>query len=202
LATLSAALLIAGPLWAQQESVHLDYDVSAGCPDRDAFIAEVVARTSKARFVDDSHDVRNFKATIRTDAERTIGSLVSNSGQAGSERRVSGKTCTEVVSALALITALAIDPGASTQPSPPKPPEKAPTGSTETAPATSARSIVIAKPVTPPADAEPSATSTGALLWALIGEAAYGFTAEGAPLPMLGGSIHEEVAPFFREHRG
>src|SRR5262249_29170838 len=115
-AVLFAFLSVAAPLRAQVESVHLDYDASSGCPDRSAFVAEVTARTTRARFVDETPDVRSFKVAVRNQAERAVGSLVSNTAETGAERKVSGKTCAEVVSALALITALAIDPSASTRP--------------------------------------------------------------------------------------
>jgi hypothetical protein len=200
-ALLIAALLIAAPIWAQKESVHLDYEPAAGCPDRAAFIAEVTARTTRARFVDETRDVRTFHATIRTEGDRIVGSIVSNSGQTGSERRVSGRTCGEVVSALALITALAIDPSASTQPSPPAQPADQSTPQEQPA---AAPAIAPAMPRTGPmstADDRNAAVSSWGLSWALLGEAAYGFTA-GAPLPTFGGSVHAEAGPFARERRG
>jgi hypothetical protein len=198
-ALLAAALLVAAPLRAQEESVHLDYDASEGCPDRAAFIAEITARTSRARFVDAAADVRSFRATIRNQADRAVGSLVSNTGQNGAERRVSGKTCSEVVSALALITALAIDPSASTRLAPTPERSVASTGKPAAATSTVASSNVA--PAAPERGSTPPTASSWGIAWALGGEALYGFTS-GASLTMVGGSLQIEVGPWAREHTG
>jgi len=199
-----AALLLAAPLSAQEESVHLDYDASTGCPDRTAFMAEITARTTRARFVDEGNNVRTFKATIRLQGERIVGSLISNTGQAGAERRVSGKTCAEVASALGLITALAIDPSASTRPSAttasetPAATQKAnAAASTDTRAKASIASVSVSEKNT-----NPSTGSSWGLSWHGQGEASYGLTPEGANLAMLGGAIDAEVGPFAREQRG
>jgi hypothetical protein len=204
-ALLVAALLIAGPLSAQEESVHLDYAASAGCPDRAAFVAEITARTTRARFVDEARDVRTFTATIRTQGGRTLGSLISNSGQMGAERRVTGKTCSEVVSALALITALAIDPSASTSQSSPAPPDSS-TSPKLKVDATAATNV-DAKSTTESVSATekghgPSTTSSWGLSVGAEGEGSYGLTSERANLTMLGGSVHVEMGPFVQERRG
>jgi len=184
--------------------VHLDYEASAGCPDRAAFIAEIAARTTRARFVDEGDNVRIFKASIRSQGERIVGSLISNTGQAGAERRVSGKTCSEVVSALGLITALAIDPSASTRPSPSSSPEAAASSNQSAQAAVAANSIPepAASPVSGIVKNEIQTSSTWGVSWGVQGEASYGATLEGADLTMLGGSLHVESGPFAGERRG
>ncbi len=201
---LMAALLLAPPLSAQEESVHLDYDVSIGCPDRAAFIAEITARTTRARFVDEGANVRTFKATIRVQGERIVGSLMSNTGEAGAERRISGRTCAEVASALGLITALAIDPSASTRASSAASPEtpdltQKATAAAATDTGTKASSASVS--VDEKNAIQPPRSSWG-LSWHGQGEASYGLTEEGANLAMLGGAIDIEVGPFARERKG
>jgi hypothetical protein len=198
-ALLFAALYVAAPVHAQEESVHLDYDAATACPNRSAFIAEVTARTARARFVDEGAGVRGFRVTIRTEGDRSTGALVSDSGQAGAERRVSGKTCTEVVSALALITALAIDPTASTRSSvsPPAEPMPAPPP-----PAPPIAAPTVAPTVAPPPKREPSPSSSWELSGILSGEGSYGFTSEGSALVLAGGSLEAEAGPFARERKG
>jgi hypothetical protein len=197
---LAAALLIVAPLRAQEESVHLEYDASSGCPDRSAFIAEVTARTSRARFVDETHDVRTFQATIRTQGERTVGSLLSNSGQSGAERKVSGKTCAEVVSALALITALAIDPSASTRPAVAQPSTEAPKAKADEAPSTIAANP--APPVAPRDTSKAKKSSSWGFGVGAGAEGSYGLSTDGAALVMFGGSVLAEAGPALEEEWG
>jgi hypothetical protein len=95
---------------AEEESIHLDFQVPAGCPGRDEFIAHVRARTERVRFVDgDATRVSDLHIQARFEGDRAIGRLRIGESQ-DAERLVSGKSCPDVMSALALIAAVAIDP--------------------------------------------------------------------------------------------
>src|SRR3954452_323773 len=120
---LSAAFLLAGiraaRAEAEEELIHLEYTAIDACPGRSAFVEEVQARTARARFVDSSSGVRIFVVAVEPEGEGAKGRLTSRRGDVvGAPRQVTGKTCADVVSALALIAALAIDPQASTSPRP------------------------------------------------------------------------------------
>ncbi len=95
---------------APTEPVELQYDVPANCPSRARFSEEVAALTPKAEFVDARPGIRRFAVAIAVRRGQVSGKLGIEAGGEHSEREVSGKTCKEVVSALALATAIAVDP--------------------------------------------------------------------------------------------
>jgi hypothetical protein len=148
---------------ATDDAAFVEYDASDGCPSQAEFIEQVRARTPRARFVSESKGARIFSVSVSARAHDAAGRLSTRrSGEKGAPREVVGKTCAEVVSALALVAALAIDPHASTAPavstSPsvapaPAVPEAPPAPSTpaDTAPAPTAE-----KPLSPPPAAEGS----------------------------------------------
>lgn len=110
------------------EPIRVDVRAPAGCTDTDAFVAEVTARTAKARLAGAGEAARSFTVTITTRGKRAQGTLVIDDPRgAGGARTVEGDSCGEVASALSLVTALAIDPRASTAARPPpRPPPPAP----------------------------------------------------------------------------
>ena len=87
---------------AQEESVSLDYEADPGCPDRTAFVDQVRARTLRSRFVEVAAGVRHFVVRVSEEEGHAVGRLGLGAGREGSERQVTGKTCADVVSALAL----------------------------------------------------------------------------------------------------
>ena len=110
-----AVLLVTGNAWA--ESVYLDYSATPGCPSRDEFERQVQERTALVQFVHEPHSGRFFKVYAGVESTLAVGRLTSGRGnEAGSAREVSSQSCEHVVAALALITALAIDPNASVAP--------------------------------------------------------------------------------------
>lgn len=115
-AVLAAILVLsARSAFARKEGVSLDYLAPGQCPDRARFEREVVARTSKAKFSPDGG--RSFRIRLHKQASEWSGTLSIREGSAQpTERTMRGAACNEVVSALALVAALAIDPEASTAP--------------------------------------------------------------------------------------
>ena len=99
------------------EPIVLRYEAEAGCPDAAEFGGEVRGRASRARLADPGERARTFTVRI-TRAGRTFRGPLEVRETAGdsSARDVSGASCAEVASALALVTALAIDPQAATAP--------------------------------------------------------------------------------------
>lgn len=115
-----AALLLSVAAAAAQdavEPVHIEFHAPSGCPGEAAFLAEVHARTSKVRGAAAGERARTFTITVTRRASGILGQLkIEDPPAPPALREVSGEECGEIVSALALITALAVDPHASTAP--------------------------------------------------------------------------------------
>jgi hypothetical protein len=108
-----AWLCFAEPAHADQEAILLEYEVGTGCPDRAQFIERVHTFTSKAEIArDDGTPRRKFAVRISGNAGKVQGELTIDDHGAKSTRDVAGTGCDEVISALALATALAVDPDA------------------------------------------------------------------------------------------
>lgn len=117
----SIALVMAVSLaWsggAAAEGVHLVWEAPTQCPGQSRFIQEVQARTTNASFLEPGADGRVFGVTIVHPQDRWEGTLrVTDADGAMSTREFDADACDELVSALALLTALAIDPNASSGP--------------------------------------------------------------------------------------
>jgi len=121
----AAAALVthASPALADDEVVELHYSAPPECPDRDAVLAQIRERTPAVRFED--HAPRTFEIVITVHDGGFTGTLTV---EAGADKQLTAARCDDLVSALALVTALAIDPTAAvTVPSrPPPPPPPAP----------------------------------------------------------------------------
>jgi hypothetical protein len=97
---------------AEEEAVRVAYTAPDSCPDEQAFVSRVRARTQHGRFAEPGELARTFDV-----------SLIESAGAAGfagqiafvdvdgrsARRNVAGATCDEVASSLALIMALSID---------------------------------------------------------------------------------------------
>lgn len=106
-----AALCTAGPSHADTEAIHLEYRADPGCPTPEQFQRLVLARAPNARVAAANEPSRTFAVAIERDRAGYRGSLTVREldGQTVA-RTVAGGRCREVASALALSTALAIDP--------------------------------------------------------------------------------------------
>ena len=100
------------------EPVFVIYSGHPECPDSDAFVDGVRARTPRARFVETEEASRTIEVDLAPQVGGTRGRLVivDRADGAESRREVSGDDCAIVVEALALVAALAIDPAASLTP--------------------------------------------------------------------------------------
>ena len=95
------------------EPIRLEF-AGHGCSSYDEFRAQVLARTARASFVTEAPR-RTFRVTI--EGTPPTGRLVIvDAGGATTERRIGAAPCDGLVEALALVSAIAIDPAASTKP--------------------------------------------------------------------------------------
>lgn len=120
---------------ADAEPIALRYEAPAGCPDGATFFGEVTARTSRARARRAGEDARVLVVRIVRRGASFSGELtIEDARQRSSPRDVTGDSCAEVVSALGLVAALAVDPAASVAPRPPPAEVEAPAEKKEPAP--------------------------------------------------------------------
>lgn len=116
-ALIAALLLCAAPARADVEPIGIDYSAPEGCPSADEFTTQVLERTDSARLSAEP-GVRTFVVVISGGGTEVQGSLSIREpdGSASLSRTLSGSHCVEVAMALALATALAIDPQATFAP--------------------------------------------------------------------------------------
>jgi len=94
------------------EPIAWTYQAPPDCPPAETFGAKFRARTTRAELVAGVADTsRAFLITVSTEPGRAVGRIkIDGPAGAASTREVAGQTCEGVVSALALIAALAVDP--------------------------------------------------------------------------------------------
>jgi hypothetical protein len=130
----------------------LEYSAPPACPGADRFLDEIAARTSRARPAKPDERATTLTVVIKDVAGGDKGTLKLQAADgATSARQVSAADCEQVVSALALMTALAIDPNAVTDPvAVTKPPTQKPSEPPAPKPAPAS------EPKAPPPKPEPS----------------------------------------------
>jgi hypothetical protein len=101
---------------AEVDVVKLDYAAPDGCPDRDAFVAQIVERAPAVRF--EITAPRTFAVEIVATPDGFAGTLVVDST---ADKQLAAARCDDLASALALVTALAIDPTIDLTAAPAKP---------------------------------------------------------------------------------
>jgi len=98
------------------QTLRVTYSAPAGCGSRATFVAELEARTPRVRVVD-TQDLAAAVSVELADRPTGIVGQLSLREPDGTEtlRAVAGKSCEEVVPALALIAAVLVDPEAITR---------------------------------------------------------------------------------------
>jgi hypothetical protein len=93
-----------------EDAIRFQYEAPGECPDVTAFTSRVRERTARGRLAEPDELARTFNVSITADTGGFSGS-VAFLDDAGTNvsRRIRGEQCDEVVSSLALITALALD---------------------------------------------------------------------------------------------
>jgi hypothetical protein len=202
LAALGAGALAASPARADPLPLRIDFQAPPGCPSEEVFLDEIRWRTALARTAAVGEAALEVRARITRRGDVHHGHLVLG-GRERIVREIDGQICDEVVSALALVTALAVDPGASIArrppsggmpvvppPAPPAPPFPPGPGAAGGAPV-AADSLPAPEIVGPPLPVVPAppdvpppreGTSFGLGAWA---SAAFAV----APRPLLGGGV-------------
>jgi hypothetical protein len=103
-----------------EQPVRIAYTAPADCPAENVFFAQVRARAFRVRRATDDEAARAVTIAIATSDGKRMGKVVIEAPDATrAEREVVGENCDQVVAALALITALALDPNALTEPAAP-----------------------------------------------------------------------------------
>jgi hypothetical protein len=99
----------------ETQALSVVYSAPAGCGTRASFVAELEARTPRVRVVDAGDSVTMASVELLDRTTGIVGQL-SLREPSGMEtlRAVAGKSCEEVVAALALIAAVLVDPEAIT----------------------------------------------------------------------------------------
>lgn len=126
---------------ADAVALSLRYRAPASCPDAEAFFSAVAARTPLARAAQPNEASTALRVVIEDVPGGNTGTLeLAAPGSQPSLREVSAADCDQVVDALALMTALAIDPNAAVTPITPAPrapaaPAPAPTPALQELPA-------------------------------------------------------------------
>ena len=96
---------------AEPEHIRIQFSAPPRCPDGTAFLGALRQRTGRFQLVSGAEQTRVFVVTIAHADSLVSGRLeIQGPGTEVSLRSVSGNTCDEVMAALALMTALAIDP--------------------------------------------------------------------------------------------
>jgi hypothetical protein len=95
--------------------VRIEYLAPAGCPTEEEFLVRVRARAPRVRRASEGDRVRTFVISIAgAHGERSGHLVVRDVDGKTADRDMVGNTCEEVVDALALITALAVERSALT----------------------------------------------------------------------------------------
>jgi hypothetical protein len=173
------------------QQVQLQYAAGAGCPSQSAFVNEVGARVRRPIEWVAANPSTLIVVTLGQIDDHATGKLeVTRHATEPTRREFIASTCAEVGSALALVTALTLDPNARTEPLP-----TAPNGSASSAsamPVTAVPSPVDAStPAAPLASANTQPAATPAVepapkanLVAWLGPAA-GASVGYAPTPLV-----------------
>jgi hypothetical protein len=201
-----ATALVPSLALADPEPVRITYEAHGACPSERSFIEDVEARTALAH-QPKGRETRQFIVIVQGEEGQSRGRLEIRD-QLGSvvTREVVGESCAEVASALALITALAIDPQASTAARAPLVAEPAtPSALTPSAPSP----LPPARAAEPPASVfapqasgprlavdQPGRPATWRWSTGIQGLALLGLV----PTPAFGGAVFADLGPTGRWH--
>ncbi len=98
------------------EPLRVDLTAPEACPTRPTLFDRVRSHTSRVRPASPGERSRALHVVIAPEGDRFVAHVRLIEESEALERRVPGKTCEEVLAAVALITALMIDPLATTVP--------------------------------------------------------------------------------------
>lgn len=95
---------------AEDQPIRFDYVVPDGCPSEASFVERVRARTERARTAKPEEDAITFAVRVTTQGATKVARVeFTDARSVPVSRSVSGSSCEEVVSAIALVAAIAIE---------------------------------------------------------------------------------------------
>jgi hypothetical protein len=93
------------------EPISVELSAPSECPDTEALFRAIKVRTNRALRAEQDPRVRHFRFEIATDGSRYQGTLsIREAERESSPRRVNAENCEEVIQALSVVAALAVDP--------------------------------------------------------------------------------------------
>lgn len=141
------ALLGALASGAPAEPLRLEWTAHSGCPDDNAFWSALVARSDRVRRASNGEEARKASVEIVKTQQGSVGRVSIENAE---PRTISAATCREAVEAIAIVTALVLDPSAAAAAAPEADPvATAPAPVAEEA-ASSARETTSPPPKPPP----------------------------------------------------
>lgn len=106
-------LTLGGVAAVEPEAVRIDYAAPVVCPDAMAFLRSLKERTTRFRQAAVNEKARSFRVRVAGQSSSFSGRLeIVGPDDSTAVRTVESRSCSEVSDALALMTALAIDPNA------------------------------------------------------------------------------------------
>ncbi|MBI3203722.1 MAG: hypothetical protein HYZ29_19440 [Myxococcales bacterium] len=110
LLVLAATLGWVGRAVAEDVSVRLELDAPEGCPSAAEFQHEVETRLDRGRIAGSTDLARTYRVKVTQGDPGTVATLdFTDQDGTRASREVTGASCSEAVSAIALVTALAIE---------------------------------------------------------------------------------------------
>ena len=192
--------------------VRFEYEARPGCPDANSFVREVLARAPRARVAAPLVRARTLMVRVRPSAHGLEGvlSVRDADGTSSSERSVRAQNCAELVTALAVISAVVIDPATARRTSVEGGPVAGPEvvdAATATTGASDAAALPATSDAAPPATTATAAPSDGPTAddvgppsanreersWTVSGGAGGGIIGGASPTVLLGVSAFAEV---------
>ena len=93
--------------------VQVEFDAPAGCSSADAFFSSLTSRTDEVRQSEGNEPHTTIQVRLTRARGRVLGELRVVDDRGGTDtRKVQGASCDDVVEALSLTAALAVDPNA------------------------------------------------------------------------------------------
>jgi hypothetical protein len=185
--------IVALPARAAEESATfaLAYEAPEGCPSREAFVKEVMARAPGAREAGEE-PVHSFGVVITREAELARGRVML--GEGASARDVPPAPCADVASSAAIMIALVL--AGEPEPLEPEPAPPVANSSPEAAPVPAPAASVEPVPREPPRPTPPRAAAPerGVVTLRAGVWGAYGLELGPAPFPAHGGSAGGELS--------
>jgi hypothetical protein len=109
----AAAIAAAGAAEAETKAVEIQLDGPEGCSGADAFFGFVRSRTQRVRRAEVGEPRTTLQVRLSRGHGNVVGELRMVDDRGGTDtRKVQGASCDEVVQALSLTAALALDPAA------------------------------------------------------------------------------------------